>query len=54
MGQKKEKSIDCNNVLKNKNVIASNIRVCIYPKDVQRITGNTDRQGCICTRSKPT
>jgi hypothetical protein len=44
MGQKKEKSIDCNNVLKNKNVIASNIRVCIYPKDVQRITGKTYRQ----------
>ncbi|MBC7748863.1 hypothetical protein QLS91_14060 [Flavobacterium sp. LB2P84] len=25
-------------------MIASNIRVCIYPKDVQRITGKTYRQ----------
>jgi hypothetical protein len=25
-------------------VIASNVRVCIYPKDVQRITGKTYRQ----------
>jgi hypothetical protein len=25
-------------------VIAGNIRVCIYPKDVQRITGKTYRQ----------
>jgi hypothetical protein len=24
--------------------MASNIRVCIYPKDVQRITGKTYRQ----------
>ena len=25
-------------------MIASNVRVCIYPKDVQRITGKTYRQ----------
>ena len=25
-------------------MIAGNIRVCIYPKDVQRITGKTYRQ----------
>jgi hypothetical protein len=25
-------------------VISGNIRVCIYPKDVQRITGKTYRQ----------
>ncbi|PZX92503.1 hypothetical protein DOS84_15415 [Flavobacterium aquariorum] len=25
-------------------MIAGNIKVCIYPKDVQRITGKTNRQ----------
>lgn len=40
--QRHTKGID--SVLKYKNVIGSNTRVCIYPKDVQRITGKTYRQ----------
>ena len=40
--QRHTKGID--NVLKYKNVVGSNTRVCIYPKDVQRITGKTYRQ----------
>ena len=40
--QRCTKGID--NVLKYKNVVGSNTRVCIYPKDVQRITGKTYRQ----------
>jgi hypothetical protein len=42
VSQRHTKGID--NVLKYKNVVGSNTRVCIYPKDVQRITGKTYRQ----------
>jgi hypothetical protein len=56
MGEiKNEKSIDCNNVLKNKNVIASNIRVLFIQKmyNVLQVK-HTVKQACICIRSKPT